>query len=73
MMGAGQFHPFSGRDAASVVGIDNGREGQLLGYQLPPVAAQNSIKIGSFLRDQKFLTSFYCNAYYAVLSVVMFC
>jgi hypothetical protein len=28
------------------------------GYQLPLVAGQNSIKIGSFLREQNFLTSF---------------
>jgi hypothetical protein len=56
-LSAGYFHTFSSRVAASVVGIDNDREGQRSGYQLPPVAGQNSIKIGSFLRDQKFFTS----------------
>jgi hypothetical protein len=49
MLGAGYFHPFSSRVAASVVVIDNDREGQRSGYQLPPVAGQNSIKNGSFL------------------------
>jgi hypothetical protein len=34
--------------ATSVVGIDNDREGQRSGYQHPPVAGQNSIKIRSF-------------------------
>jgi hypothetical protein len=57
MLSAGYFHPFSSRVAASVVGIDNDREGQRSGYQLPPVAGQNSIKIGSFLREQKIFTS----------------
>jgi hypothetical protein len=56
-LSAGYFHPFSSRVAASVVGIDNDREGQRSGYQLPPVAGQNSIKIGSFLREQKLFTS----------------
>jgi hypothetical protein len=37
--------------SASVVGIDNNREGQRSGYQLPPVVGQNLIKIGSFLRE----------------------
>jgi hypothetical protein len=60
------FRPFSSRVAASVVGIDNDREGQRSGYQLPPVAGQNSIKIESFLRKQKFFTSSYCNAYYKI-------
>jgi hypothetical protein len=57
MLSAGYFHPFSSRVAASVVGIDNDREGQRSGYQLPPVEGQNLIKIGSFLREQKFFTS----------------
>jgi hypothetical protein len=57
MLSAGYFHPYLSRVAASVVGIDNDREGQRSGYQLPPVARQNSIKIGSFLREQKFATS----------------
>jgi hypothetical protein len=47
MLRAVYFHPFSSRVAASVVGIDNDRESQWSGYQLPPVAGQNS----------------YCNAY----------
>jgi hypothetical protein len=46
MLRAGYFHPFSSRIAASVVGIDNDKEGQRSGYQLPLVAGQNSIKIG---------------------------
>jgi hypothetical protein len=50
------FSSILSRVAASVVGIDNDREGQRSGYQLP-VAGQNSIKIGSFLREQNFLTS----------------
>jgi hypothetical protein len=57
MLSEGYFHPFSSRVAASVVGIDKYREGQRSGYQLPPVAGLNSIKIGSFLREQKFFTS----------------
>jgi hypothetical protein len=57
MLSAGYFHPFSSRVAASVVGIDNDREGQRSGYQLPPVAGQNSIKVGSFLTGAKFFTS----------------
>jgi hypothetical protein len=57
MLSPGYFHPFWIRVAASVVGIDNDREGQRSGYQLPPVAVQNSIKIGSFLREQKIFTS----------------
>jgi hypothetical protein len=44
MLSAGYCHPFSSR----VAGIDNDREGQRSGYQLSPVAGQNSIKIGSF-------------------------
>jgi hypothetical protein len=64
MLGAGYFHPISSRFAASVVGIDNDGEGQRSGYQLPPVAGQNSIKIGSVLREQnKIFTSSFCNAY----------
>jgi hypothetical protein len=51
MLSAGYFHPFSNRVSTSVVGIDNNREGQQSGYQLPPVVGQNSIKIGSFLRE----------------------
>jgi hypothetical protein len=57
MLSAGYFHPFLSRVAASVVGIDNDREGQRSGYQLPPVAGKISIKIGSILREQKFFTS----------------
>jgi hypothetical protein len=57
MLSAGYFHPFSSHVAASFVGIDNDREGQRSGYQLPPEAGQNLIKIGSFLREQKFFTS----------------
>jgi hypothetical protein len=57
MLIAGYFHPFSSRVAASFVGIDNNRKGQRSGYQLPPVTGQNSIKIGSFLREQKIFTS----------------
>jgi hypothetical protein len=57
MLSAGYFHPFSSRVAASVVGIDNDRESQRSGYQLPPATGQNSIKIRSFLREQKFFTS----------------
>jgi hypothetical protein len=66
MLGAGYFHPFSSRVAASVVVIDNDREGQRSGYQLPPVAGQNSIKNGSFLQEQTLFTSSYCNAYYNI-------
>jgi hypothetical protein len=62
-LGAGYFHSFSSR-VASVVGID--REGQRSGYQLSPVAGQNWIKIGSFLREQKNFTSSFCNAYYSI-------
>jgi hypothetical protein len=54
------------RVAVSVVGIDNGREGQRSSYQIPPVAGQNSIKIGSFPWEQKSFTSSYCNAYFSV-------
>jgi hypothetical protein len=57
MLSAGYFHPFSSRVAASVFGIDNDREGQRSGYQLHPVTGQNSIKIGSFLREQIIFTS----------------
>jgi hypothetical protein len=57
MLRAGYFHPFSSRVAASVVGIDNDREGQRSGYQLPPVEGQSLIKIGSILREQKLFTS----------------
>jgi cytochrome c len=42
----------------SVVGIDNNKEGQRSGYQLPPVAGQNSIKIGSFLASKNFSRHF---------------
>jgi hypothetical protein len=45
ILGAGYFHRFSRCVPASVVGIDNDREGQWSGYQLPPVAGQNAIKI----------------------------
>jgi hypothetical protein len=52
------FSSILSRVAASVFGIDNDREGQRSGcYQLPSVAGQNSMKIGSFLREQKFFTS----------------
>jgi hypothetical protein len=71
MLSAGYFHPFSSRVAASVVGIDNDREGQRSGYQLPPVAGQNSIKVGSFLREQNFSRLLNCNAYYLALSALM--
>jgi hypothetical protein len=37
MLSAGYFYPFSSRVAALAVGIYNDREGQLSGYQLPPV------------------------------------
>jgi hypothetical protein len=40
-LSAGYFYSFSSRVAASFVGIDNDREGQRSGYQLPPVAGQN--------------------------------
>jgi hypothetical protein len=58
MLSEGYFHPFSSRVAASVVGIDKDREGQRSGYQLPPVAGLNSIKI-----------LLNCNAYYPLSSV----
>jgi hypothetical protein len=66
MLSAGYFHPLSSRVAASVVGIDNNREGQRSGYQLPPVAGQNSIKIGSFYGSKKFSRLLNCNAYYSI-------
>jgi hypothetical protein len=43
-LSAGYFHPFLSRIAASVVGIDNDKESQRFGYQLPSVAVQNLIK-----------------------------
>jgi hypothetical protein len=69
MLSAGYSHPFSSRFAASVVGIDNDREGQRSGYQLLPGAGQNSIKIGSFLREQNYSRLSNCNAYYFILHV----
>jgi hypothetical protein len=64
MLSAGYFHPFLSRVAALVVAIDNDREGQRSGYQLPPGTGQNSLKIGSFLREQKVSRLLNCNAYY---------
>jgi hypothetical protein len=74
MLSAGYFHPFSSRVAASFVGTDNDREGQRSGYQLPPAAGQNSIKIGSFLWEQKSITSsklqnaYYINLYFLLIN-----
>jgi hypothetical protein len=63
MLSAVYFHPFLSRVVASVVGIDNDREGQRSGYQLPRVTGQNSIKIGPFLHLLN------CNAYYSRLII----
>jgi hypothetical protein len=49
MLSAGYFHPFLSCVAASVVGIDNDKKSQRFGHQLPPVAGQNSIRIGSWI------------------------
>jgi hypothetical protein len=40
MLGAGYFHSFSSRFAASVVVIDNDRKSQQSDYQLPPISAE---------------------------------
>jgi hypothetical protein len=54
MLVAGYFHPFSSRVVRRqlLILITIGRA---KGLQLTPVTGQNSIKNGSFLREQKFL------------------